>query len=103
MYRTRFFITSTGAITTATALDYEVKQRHVILVLGTDGGVSSRTGTATVTINVQDVQDVIPLFTETNIERSIPERQPTGTSVAQVLVCITVLIFLAITIFDQIC
>uniref|UniRef100_K1PY39 Protocadherin Fat 4 n=1 Tax=Magallana gigas TaxID=29159 RepID=K1PY39_MAGGI len=80
-----FFITSTGAITTATALDYEVKQRHVILVLGTDGGVSSRTGTATVTINVQDVQDVIPLFTETNIERSIPERQPTGTSVAQVL------------------
>ncbi|XP_052689557.1 protocadherin Fat 4-like isoform X2 [Crassostrea angulata] len=80
-----FFITSTGAITTATALDYEVKQRHVILVLGTDGGFSSRTGTATVTINVQDVQDVIPLFTETNIERSIPERQPTGTSVAQVL------------------
>eukprot|EP00105_Crassostrea_gigas_P028827 XP_011450598.1 PREDICTED: cadherin EGF LAG seven-pass G-type receptor 2 [Crassostrea gigas] len=80
-----FFITSTGAITTVTALDYEVKQRHVILVLGTDGGVSSRTGTATVTINVQDVQDVIPLFTETNIERSIPERQPTGTSVAQVL------------------
>lgn len=71
------------------ALDYEVKQRHVILVLGVDGGVSSRTGTATVTINVQDVQDMIPLFTETNIERSIPERQPVSTSVAQVVVCIT--------------
>lgn len=80
-----FFITSTGAISTVTALDYEVKQRHVILVLGVDGGVSSRTGTATVTINVQDVQDVIPLFTETNIERSIPEGQPVSTSVAQIM------------------
>ncbi|XP_061181976.1 protocadherin Fat 4-like isoform X1 [Saccostrea echinata] len=79
-----FTILPSGQIRTAIALDYETRNSHVILILGIDGGASSRTGTATVTINVQDVQDTIPLFTETNIVRSIPERQPVGTSVVQV-------------------
>ncbi|XP_061181977.1 cadherin-99C-like isoform X2 [Saccostrea echinata] len=79
-----FTILPSGQIRTATALDYETRNVHVILVLGIDGGASSRTGTATVNINVQDVQDTIPLFTETNIVRSIPERESIGTSVVQV-------------------
>lgn len=82
----RFSIQPSGEIRTLSALDYETRTSHVILVLGTDGGASARTGTATVTINVQDVEDVIPLFTETNIERSINERQPINTVVVQVTV-----------------
>ncbi|XP_062617608.1 cadherin-99C-like [Saccostrea cucullata] len=79
-----FTILPSGLIRTTTPLDYETRTSHVILVLGIDGGASSRTGTATVTVNVQDVQDTIPLFTETNIVGSIPERQPIGTSIVQV-------------------
>lgn len=83
----RFSINSnTGAITTVQPLDYETQRVHYFLVLARDNAVDSRTGTATVTVNVQDVQDSVPIFTETNYAVSVPENNVVSQSILQVVV-----------------
>lgn len=71
----------TGAITTVSSLDYETRNQYVLIVEASDSAASPRTGTTTVTINVQDVQDRIPLFVETAVTASVRENAGTGTFV----------------------
>lgn len=83
----RFTINSnTGAITTLQPLDYESQRTHYFLVLARDNAVDSRTGTATVTVNVQDVQDSVPIFAEPNYAVSVPENNVVSQSILQVVV-----------------
>ena len=79
---------SNGNISTLQVLDYEAQQTHSLVVLAIDAGASSRTGTTQVTINVNDLQDSVPVFSDTNIVREVREDATIGTSVAQVVVSV---------------
>ena len=77
---------STGEIRTTGPLDYETQNRYVFIVEASDSSVDQRTGTATVTINVQDLQDQIPLFVETSVQATILETASIGSLVATLTV-----------------
>lgn len=83
----RFTINAnSGQITTVAVLDYEAKQFHEIVVQATDQGANPRIGTTTVRINVNDLQDEIPRFTNENYQATILETAPVNSLVVQVTV-----------------
>ncbi|XP_012939064.1 protocadherin Fat 4 [Aplysia californica] len=60
---------STGVLSLQTQLDYESGPRQYVLEIEVkDGGSPSLTGTATVTVNVLDRNDEVPVFTSTREE-----------------------------------
>ncbi|XP_019377369.1 PREDICTED: protocadherin Fat 4, partial [Gavialis gangeticus] len=73
--------TSTGALTLAKSLDYELYQKHEIIVSATDGGWVARTGYCTVTVNVIDVNDNSPAFSPEDYFPNVLENAPSGTTV----------------------
>ncbi|XP_014378445.1 protocadherin Fat 4 [Alligator sinensis] len=73
--------TSTGALTLAESLDYELYQKHKIIVSATDGGWVARTGYCTVTVNVIDVNDNSPAFSPEDYFPNVLENAPSGTTV----------------------
>ncbi|XP_065063594.1 protocadherin Fat 4-like isoform X2 [Rhopilema esculentum] len=72
-----FQINSTsGKITLKSQPDYEVSQFHVFPVIATDGGGSNaKTTSATVRINVLDINDNYPEFDNLPTTISVPENQ----------------------------
>ncbi|XP_054422592.1 protocadherin-11 X-linked [Pteronotus mesoamericanus] len=64
-------------------LDREQKDMYVMKVKVEDGGSPQRSSTAILQVTVADVNDNHPVFTESEIEVSIPENAPVGTSVTQ--------------------
>lgn len=65
-----------GEIRTKTKLDYEKQKEYKFVVTAKDGAPDARLGTASVTIEVKDVQDEMPRFVETQMEVKIPENIP---------------------------
>lgn len=72
---------STGVLTLAKALDYELCQKHEMTVSATDGGWVSRTGYCIVTVNVIDVNDNSPVFLPDEYFPTVLENAPSGTTV----------------------
>jgi len=71
----------TGALTTTRPLDREEMAQYELRVVASDGGVPSRASTATVTVDVRDVNDNIPVFvfpTETNHTVHVSACAPVG-------------------------
>ncbi|KAI3998550.1 protocadherin 11 Y-linked [Homo sapiens] len=64
-------------------LDREEKDTYVMKVKVEDGGFPQRSSTAILQVSVTDTNDNHPVFKETEIEVSIPENAPVGTSVTQ--------------------
>ncbi|XP_054978507.1 protocadherin-11 X-linked [Sorex araneus] len=64
-------------------LDREEKDTYVMKVKVEDGGFPQRSSTAILQISVADTNDNHPVFMENEIEVSIPENTPVGTSVTQ--------------------
>ena len=60
-------------IQTTAPLDYETTKRYEFLVYATDQASDSRRGSATVVVIVNDIQDNIPLFVQTEYEASVNE------------------------------
>ncbi|WAQ95445.1 FAT4-like protein [Mya arenaria] len=76
----RFTINSqTGQITVIGSLDYETQNQYVLIAEASDSAIDRRTGTATVTVNVRDIQDQVPLFVETSVSANVPESANIGT------------------------
>uniref|UniRef100_A0A8C4WGP4 Cadherin domain-containing protein n=1 Tax=Gopherus evgoodei TaxID=1825980 RepID=A0A8C4WGP4_9SAUR len=73
--------TSTGALTLAKPLDYELCQNHEMIVSATDGGWVARTGYCSVTVNVVDVNDNSPIFSPEDYFPNVLENAPSGTTV----------------------
>ncbi|RUS85811.1 hypothetical protein EGW08_006440, partial [Elysia chlorotica] len=68
----RFAIdSSSGALSLATALDFETTTQYVLTILGSDGGNPSLTGTATITIGVLDENDNAPIFANSRLDLRI--------------------------------
>ncbi|KAJ8373355.1 hypothetical protein AAFF_G00265990 [Aldrovandia affinis] len=73
----------TGALTLVRPLDYEEKQTHELKVTATDGGWIAKTGYATVTIHVTDVNDNPPTFDPEEYFPTVQENVPSGTNVVR--------------------
>lgn len=81
----QFAVDSSGAVRVTTALDYETTQHFTILVEVSDGGSPTLTVTATVNLEVTDVNDNTPTFLSIPYSTNVNENTPVGTSVFQVM------------------
>ncbi|KAK1905046.1 Cadherin-23 [Dissostichus eleginoides] len=75
-----------GVVRTVVGLDRETQAAYTLVVEAIDNGPagSRRTGTATVFVEVQDVNDNRPIFLQNSYETSILESVTQGTSILQV-------------------
>lgn len=67
---------ATGLINTKTKLDYEKTKDYAFVVTATDGAIDKRLGTASVTVQVQDVPDEAPTFQTPLYTVHVPENVP---------------------------
>ncbi|KAK2085208.1 Cadherin-5 [Saguinus oedipus] len=83
-----FAIDNTGLIVTATKnLDREKQARYEIVVEARDAqGLRGESGTATVLVTLQDINDNFPYFTQTKYTFAVPEDTRVGTSVGSLFV-----------------
>ncbi|CAI7935210.1 QUALITY PROTEIN: Protocadherin gamma-A10, partial [Podarcis lilfordi] len=65
-------------------LDREKEQMHHMVLTAMDGGEPPKTGTAKILVTVIDINDNVPVFTQTIYKVSLKESAPKGTSVLQV-------------------
>ena len=80
-----FMINSTtGVVSLRQLLDYEMNTAYITSVIAYDLGVPSLTSTATLEIQVIDVNDNPPVFSEVEYLMAIPENLSIGSSVLQV-------------------
>uniref|UniRef100_A0A672QZY5 Protocadherin Fat 1-like n=1 Tax=Sinocyclocheilus grahami TaxID=75366 RepID=A0A672QZY5_SINGR len=75
-----------GEVKVARQLDREKTSGYTLTVLASDNGSPARSGSATVNIDVSDINDNPPLFSQANYSIIIQENQPVGTSVLQMTV-----------------
>ena len=73
----RFFTIgeTNGQIRTSKPLDYETEKEHILLVTATDSGNDQRATVVPVTINVVDVEDVVPIFPKRLYLAQVPENE----------------------------
>lgn len=74
-----FTINATGHIFSQRSFNYEFRTQYVFTVVATDG--SGLVGFATITVNILDLQDNIPLFDRDRYEFYVDEQRPIGTLV----------------------
>uniref|UniRef100_A0A8C5MN76 Protocadherin-15 n=1 Tax=Leptobrachium leishanense TaxID=445787 RepID=A0A8C5MN76_9ANUR len=74
-----FRITSNGSIYTSVRLDRETKDYYELVVVATDGAADPRRSTITLAINVIDVDDNSPVFSNASYSVSVPENMKPGT------------------------
>ncbi|XP_036933947.1 protocadherin alpha-7-like [Acanthopagrus latus] len=65
-------------------LDRESVKTHVLLLTAIDGGKPPRSGNMTIIVNVSDVNDNPPVFTQESYTVQLKENSPPGTTVVQV-------------------
>ncbi|XP_042275790.1 protocadherin alpha-8-like [Thunnus maccoyii] len=65
-------------------LDRETKNSHKLLLTATDGGKPNKSGTAEINVDVLDVNDNMPVFTEDAYSVLLDENAPIGTTVIKV-------------------
>uniref|UniRef100_A0AAY3ZWT0 FAT atypical cadherin 1 n=1 Tax=Denticeps clupeoides TaxID=299321 RepID=A0AAY3ZWT0_9TELE len=74
----------TGVIWTTNSFDHETKSQHRLTVRALDGGVPALTSEVTVTIDILDLNDNIPLFTHSHYDATVSELAPREHLVTQV-------------------
>uniref|UniRef100_A0A667WI06 FAT atypical cadherin 1a n=1 Tax=Myripristis murdjan TaxID=586833 RepID=A0A667WI06_9TELE len=74
----------TGIISTAQVLDHEETQQHNLRVRVVDSGVSALSSDVTVTVDVTDLNDNAPTFSENVYETTVSELAPRGHFITQV-------------------
>ncbi|XP_069609642.1 protocadherin-15 [Ranitomeya imitator] len=80
-----FRITSNGSIFTSVKLDRETRDYYELIVVATDGAITDpRRSTITLAINVIDIDDNSPVFTNAPYAVSVPENMTPGTVFLQV-------------------
>lgn len=65
-----------GEIKTKSPLDYETQKEYKFVVTAKDSAPDMRLGTATVTVEVKDIPDELPKFSESFIQVKVPENVP---------------------------
>uniref|UniRef100_H0V535 Dachsous cadherin-related 2 n=1 Tax=Cavia porcellus TaxID=10141 RepID=H0V535_CAVPO len=75
---------SSGLLTTARPLDYEITTQHILTLMALDGGIPARSSSQTMTITVLDVGDEAPVFKQHLYEASVKENRGPGEFVTRV-------------------
>ncbi|XP_055975002.1 protocadherin-23 [Sorex fumeus] len=75
---------SSGFLTVAYPLDYEVRTQHILTLLAVDDGVPTLSSSQTLTITVLDVNDEAPVFKKHRYEASVHENRNPGEFVTRV-------------------
>lgn len=89
-----FTINSTGTIVTAVPLDRETRSRYDLIVEASDGAVDPRRTTVTLLVEVTDINDNSPVFSQATYTVSVPENTPAGTVILRLSVSVILHIFL---------
>ncbi|KAK5864404.1 hypothetical protein PBY51_015650 [Eleginops maclovinus] len=76
-----FSLSSSGQLSLTQTLDREAQGKYTLLITATDSGNPSLSGTGTVTVLVDDVNDNVPVFTASAFHTTIMENAPTGADV----------------------
>ncbi|XP_028271321.1 protocadherin Fat 4 [Parambassis ranga] len=76
-----FTLSSSGQLSLTQTLDREAQGKYILLITATDSGSPPLSGTGTVTVLVDDVNDNVPVFTSSFFHTTIMEDAPTGTDV----------------------
>lgn len=74
-----------GRITSVASFDFEAVQQMEFLLTAADMGVPLRSATAVVRLNIQDIDDNQPVFSQDDYFFRVKENQPSGTQVGRVL------------------
>ncbi|XP_058048914.1 protocadherin Fat 4 isoform X2 [Ahaetulla prasina] len=76
-----FTLSGNGELHLVQSLDREKKKEYIMLVTAVDSGIPNLTGTGTISVKVDDVNDNVPKFAFNMYSKTIPEDAPTGTDV----------------------
>lgn len=81
----KFLIDSdSGEITTNGVFDRETTPNVVFRILAIDSGISPQTGTATITVNIGDINDNVPVFDKSTLKLEIDENKKANSVVGTV-------------------
>lgn len=72
-----------GILTIANSLDYDIRPNYTLEIVAYDKGIPSLSGTASVTINVINMNDKAPYFTPTTQRSEVSEDAEIGTFIHQ--------------------
>ncbi|XP_041838939.1 protocadherin-23 [Melanotaenia boesemani] len=75
---------NTGLLFLSTPLDYETQRRHHLTVRAVDHGLPSLSSTQTLTVEVVDVNDQAPVFSQTIYKSSVAENRDPGEPVLRI-------------------
>ena len=75
---------TTGDITVSTALDFETSESHIFTVVATDQGRLPRSSSVEVTIDIINVNEHMPVFSEDPYTRAVCEGVPLGFEILRV-------------------
>ena len=80
-----------GLLSLRRPLDYEARSSYNLVLRAVDGaggpeGDGARASTASVLVEVEDVQDQTPLFVNAPFSATVPENTPPGSPIFKVLV-----------------
>lgn len=85
-----FVISANGSIYTKVPLDRELRSQYDLVVEASDGAVDPRRTTLTLSIQVTDIDDSSPVFSQQNYVVNVPENTPVGTVVLKLSVSMNV-------------
>lgn len=81
-----FTISANGSIYTRVPLDRESRSHYDLVVEASDGAVDPRRTSFTVSVQVTDIDDNSPVFSQQTYVVNVPENSPVGTVVLQLSV-----------------
>lgn len=81
-----FTISANGSIYTRVPLDRESRSQYDLVVEASDGAVDPRRTSFTVSVQVTDIDDNSPVFSQQTYVVNVPENSPVGTVVLQLSV-----------------
>lgn len=90
-----FLISANGSIYTRVPLDRELRSQYDLVVEASDGAVDPRRTTLTLSIQVTDIDDNSPAFSQQTYVVNVPENSPVGTVVLKLSVSTSVHVFIA--------
>lgn len=83
-----FTTTENGSIFTVVPLDREVRSQYDLIVEASDGAVDPRRTTFTLSVQVTDIDDNSPEFSQKTYVVNVPENSPVGTVVLRLSVSV---------------
>lgn len=91
-----FTISANGSIYTRVPLDRERRSQFDLVVEASDGAVDPRRTTLTLSIQVMDIDDNSPVFSQQTYVVNVPENSPLGTVILKLSVstfeCVQVIV-----------